>query len=624
MPQALTIFTVGLPISIQDIEVTIREPVLTSQCRHMSSPFEDKILTVFDRIAPLSKHGEPVRALACTYVFGAALVLIGEVNAVAPLLTMCFLVAYTFMNFSCFVLTYVRSPGFRPAGRDISKLGSLKQYSAPDLLMFLLLFKALNSSSKEQIEFAHVPCNTALEKNAALENVNAVTGMSRRRWRFWYMCTGLLGSCVCLSIMIIVSQLWAIVVLLSSFSLYLYINWRLEQAEWGSALDGIRYQLALNSLIQLEESGHHAVNWRPQVLVLYRIHLSEELKGIKHRDILRFYSYLRKGNGFAVVACVLESDSRDEHAMHKASIEKDVIKSIMKEENIRGFAECVVAPSWSEGVNYIIQLSGIGGLAPNTILVNWPAKWKTHSKKATEFLNVVTTALASEKSVLAVKGLQDMPIDKVVGTIDVWWMIHDGGFMILLSWLLVQHRMWRNCQIRIFTITEGVSEERAKNAAKLLAETLRNRRLFDVDVEVVIVDDEMIQPYTYDWSLRLDQRHKFVQQLHGAQAVNADAIPLEIDDLFKMEEEKASNGSTSPRDWTGKAVVSAKEGAAGQVAVCDLRKGSDDLADHVSGLRKASDDLTDHITGQKMEAGRHTSRRVVYRTHVFNVCILRH
>lgn len=502
----------------------------------------DKILTVFDRIAPLSKHGEPVRALACTYVFGAALVLIGEVNAVAPLLTMCFLVAYTFMNFSCFVLTYVRSPGFRPAG------------------------------------------------------------MSRRRWRFWYMCTGLLGSCVCLSIMIIVSQLWAIVVLLSSFSLYLYINWRLEQAEWGSALDGIRYQLALNSLIQLEESGHHAVNWRPQVLVLYRIHLSEELKGIKHRDILRFYSYLRKGNGFAVVACVLESDSRDEHAMHKASIEKDVIKSIMKEENIRGFAECVVAPSWSEGVNYIIQLSGIGGLAPNTILVNWPAKWKTHSKKATEFLNVVTTALASEKSVLAVKGLQDMPIDKVVGTIDVWWMIHDGGFMILLSWLLVQHRMWRNCQIRIFTITEGVSEERAKNAAKLLAETLRNRRLFDVDVEVVIVDDEMIQPYTYDWSLRLDQRHKFVQQLHGAQAVNADAIPLEIDDLFKMEEEKASNGSTSPRDWTGKAVVSAKEGAAGQVAVCDLRKGSDDLADHVSGLRKASDDLTDHITGQKMEA----------------------
>ena len=35
----------------------------TNQC------FQDKILTIFDRIAPLSKHGEPVRALACTYIF---------------------------------------------------------------------------------------------------------------------------------------------------------------------------------------------------------------------------------------------------------------------------------------------------------------------------------------------------------------------------------------------------------------------------------------------------------------------------------------------------------------------------------------------------------------------------
>ncbi|CAE7783141.1 CCC2 [Symbiodinium sp. CCMP2592] len=131
----------------------------------------DKILGVFDRIAPLSKHGEPVRALFCTYIFGALLVLIGEVNAVAPLLTMCFLVAYTFMNFSCFVLTWVRSPGFRPAG------------------------------------------------------------MSRKRWRCWYMFTGLLGSIVCLSIMVIVSQYWAVGVLFVSFCLYLYINWRLEQRE---------------------------------------------------------------------------------------------------------------------------------------------------------------------------------------------------------------------------------------------------------------------------------------------------------------------------------------------------------------------------------------------------------
>eukprot|EP00437_Effrenium_voratum_P000844 CAMPEP_0181433456 /NCGR_PEP_ID=MMETSP1110-20121109/19301_1 /TAXON_ID=174948 /ORGANISM="Symbiodinium sp., Strain CCMP421" /LENGTH=1044 /DNA_ID=CAMNT_0023556909 /DNA_START=133 /DNA_END=3267 /DNA_ORIENTATION=+ len=478
--------------------------------RLLQSIARDKILSIFDKIAPLSSRGEPVRALFATYAFAAMLVLIGEVNAVAPLLTMCFLVAYSFMNFSCFILTWVRSPGFRP------------------------------------------------------------TGMSRRRWRIWYMSTGLIGSIVCLSIMAIVSELWALAVLAFSFGLYLYINWKLEQAEWGSALDGMRYQLALNSLIQLESSGHHAVNWRPQVLILYRIHLSEELKGIKHHEILRFYSHLRKGNGFAVVACVLESDKRDEHSLHKANIERDIIKSIMKEEQIQGFAECVVAPSWSEGCSYIIQLSGIGGLAPNTVLVDWPMKWRKQPIKAKEFVTVLSTALAAEKSVLAVKGLEDMPLSAVVGTIDVWWMIHDGGFMILLSWLLLQHRIWRQCHIRIFTITEGVSEERAKNAAKLLTETLRQRRLFDVDVEVVLVDDEMIQPYTYDWTLRVEQRHKFVEQLHGVKSMNVDAIPLEIDDLFKMEEE-AEAGSVSGTVSPTQPTVPNSEGHAGSVAVCDLR-----------------------------------------------------
>ena len=35
---------------------------------------------------------------------------------VAPLLTMCFLVAYAFMTISCFTLTWLRSPAWRPAG----------------------------------------------------------------------------------------------------------------------------------------------------------------------------------------------------------------------------------------------------------------------------------------------------------------------------------------------------------------------------------------------------------------------------------------------------------------------------------------------------------------------------
>jgi len=359
------------------------------------------------------------------------------------------------------------------------------------------------------------------------------------------MMTGLGGFLIAVAIMFTISYLWALLAIFLSLALYFYINWKLEQREWGSAMDGIRYQLALTSLIQLEETQHDHVNWRPQVLILYRIRLAEELKGVKKHGILRFYSQLSKGNGFCVVACVLETEDANNHAIHKAKIEKDIIKTIMKEESIQGFAEVVCSPSWREGTNYIIQLTGVGGLVPNTVLLDWPDNWRAESKeagsnkmpdihKALDFVSILQTALAEDKAVLAIRGLDDMPLEAVHGTIDVWWMIHDGGFLILLSWLLVQHRTWRQCHLRIFAVLEGVSKEQAIAAGKHLTKILRARRLFYVDVETILVDDTIIQPYTNDWTLRLETRHEFLEKIgrksHQDKAM--EPIPLEINDLF--------------------------------------------------------------------------------------------
>jgi len=463
--------------------------------RILQSIAKDHILSVLDRLAPLSKQGEAVRALGATYVVAALLVLMGQLDLVAPLLSMCFLVAYAFMNFSCFALTWLKSPAWRPKG------------------------------------------------------------IQRKRWRLWYSTTSFLGFLICLTIMFTINVLWALAALVMSLLLYFYINWKLEARGWGSAMDGIRFQLALNSLIKLEGTQQHHVNWRPQVLILYRIHLAEELKGIKHHEILRFYSQLRKGNSFCVVAVVLEADRRDEHAIHKARIEKGIIQTIMKEENIQGFATVVVAPSWVEGSSYIIQLTGIGGLAPNTVLLDWPEDWQKHTKKAHDFVNILSTALAAEKAVLATKGLVDMATEPVYGTIDIWWMIHDGGFLILLSWLLVQHRIWRKCHLRVFTITEAVSEEKAKRAAEHLSKTLRQRRLFDVDVEVIVADGEMIEPYFFDYTVRVEDRHNFLKGLQKEEKKEMpqiDPIPLDINDLFNMGDSANLNndGGDSPESHT--------------------------------------------------------------------------
>ena len=52
------------------------------------------------------------------------------------------------------------------------------------------------------------------------------------------------------------------------------------------------------------------------------------------------------------------------------------------------------------------------------------------------------------------KGIERFPDtnDKLAGTIDIWWIVHDGGLLMLLPFLLIQHKVWKNCHMRIFTV----------------------------------------------------------------------------------------------------------------------------------------------------------------------------
>jgi len=286
--------------------------------------------------------------------------------------------------------------------------------------------------------------------------------------------------------------------------------------------------------------------------------------------MLRLSSQLRKGCGFCVVACVLESEERDQEALQKAVAEKQVIKDIMKKEAIEGFAEVVISPSMSEGANYIVQLTGIGGLVPNTVMLDWPEEDLSAGQ---DFVKVLSHAHSAEKAVLSAKGLSGHIPSEASGTIDVWWMIHDGGFLILLSWLLTQHRTWRGSHIRVFTLAEDVSQEQAKAAGELLTKTLRQRRLFDVEVEVILADDAMIEPYTYDWTLRVEERHRLLS-LHAESCgslppVLSESIPLEIDDLFNM-------GSASVSRWEAASPsTNRSSNHAGSVLVTDYREVAD-------------------------------------------------
>lgn len=83
-----------------------------------------RILQAFARdkvFAPLSFLGtgsgpnsEPRRAIIVTVIVSQAAILLGDLNAIAPVITMFFMVTYGTLNLACFYEAYSRNPSFRP------------------------------------------------------------------------------------------------------------------------------------------------------------------------------------------------------------------------------------------------------------------------------------------------------------------------------------------------------------------------------------------------------------------------------------------------------------------------------------------------------------------------------
>ncbi len=109
---------------------------------------------------------------------------------------------------------------------------------------------------------------------------------------------------------------------------------------------------------------------------------------ISSPGIFKLLHQLRKGTGLAIYGCVIKGDYSPvsyEEARKKES-ELDVF---MKKNKYNVFSKVVVSQNIENGMVYLIQSSGLGGLEPNTILLSWPNQWENDELKSTRFVNLI-------------------------------------------------------------------------------------------------------------------------------------------------------------------------------------------------------------------------------------------
>ena len=68
------------------------------------------------------------------------------------------------------------------------------------------------------------------------------------------------------------------------------------------------------------------------------------------------------------------------------------------------------------------------------------------------------------------------------GTIDIWWIIHDGGLLFLIAFLLKRNKVWSHCRLRLFTVAQ--IEDNSVEMKKDLEQYMYQLRI-EAEVDVV-------------------------------------------------------------------------------------------------------------------------------------------
>uniref|UniRef100_A0A4W3ITT6 Solute carrier family 12 member 5 n=1 Tax=Callorhinchus milii TaxID=7868 RepID=A0A4W3ITT6_CALMI len=342
----------------------------------------------------------------------------------------------------------------------------------------------------------------------------------RPRFKYYHWTLSFLGMSLCLSLMFICSWYYAIVAMVIAGLIYKYIEFNGAEKEWGDGIRGISLSAARYALLRLEEGPPHTKNWRPQLLVLVKV---DQDQNVKHPQLLTFTCQLKAGKGLTIVGSVLEGSFLENHT--QAQRAEESIRRLMEVEKVKGFCQVVISSNLRDGMSHLIQSCGLGGMQHNTVLMGWPRAWRQSEDPKTwkNLIEVVRETTAGHLALLVAKNITAFPSNQerfAEGNIDVWWIVHDGGMLMLLPFLLRQHKVWRKCKMRIFTVAQ--MEDNSIQMKKDLTVFLYHLRI-QAEVEVVemfVLDSFLPLPHLSPVQIQsiTDESRGSIRRKHPANA----------------------------------------------------------------------------------------------------------
>jgi len=175
------------------------------------------------------------------------------------------------------------------------------------------------------------------------------------------------------------------------------------------------------------------------------------------------------------------------------------IKDYMAKRGVEGLVKIYPAKNRFEGTVNLVSAYGLGALEPNTIILGE----SNQEDDAAEFRKMIERFYEMKRNVLIMHSAEgEVPFGKKM-KIDVWWggLKGNGGFMMILSYLLKQSIDWRQASICIKMVVED--QQAVAKAEHNLKEILREIRI-EAETDIIAANGRSFDTILLGSSLSSD------------------------------------------------------------------------------------------------------------------------
>ncbi|XP_020283580.1 bumetanide-sensitive sodium-(potassium)-chloride cotransporter [Pseudomyrmex gracilis] len=411
------------------------------------------------------KDKEPIRGYFLTFVIAVAFILIGELNAIAPLISNFFLAAYTLINFSTFHASLAKPIGWRPTFKYynmwlslagailcVSVMFLISWWTALITLCVVLALYLVVSYRKPDVNWGSTTqaqtYNNALTAVQQLDRVEehvknyrpqllVLTGAPDARSSlvdFAHHITKHQSLFICGHIIEPPISYKTRNSMIQKCNSWLRAN---KIKAFYSLIDGASFQDGATSLLQASGLG----KMKPNILLMgYK----QDWTICPRENLNMYFNVMHKALDMHIAVALL----RLQEGLDCSAVVGDVEdQKRLAPTSIRGnqsFSQLSQASSTSD-----ISIPGSPTPRRSKTINEYPNASSEEQRETrpnivpiTNILNVVTKFQKKHKK----------------GTIDVWWLYDDGGLTLLLPYIISTRRNWSNCKLRVFALANKNSE----------------------------------------------------------------------------------------------------------------------------------------------------------------------